>query len=180
MKAVYARKLILLCSIAVLTAVYILQLAFENKTQVRTVFTEESIDAVVITRNGEPVVSIQKTDEKWTADTEKIPVKENRANGIVNTVSEIKILETVHSGGTDAERYGLNPEAALKAEAFSGGKKVRTLSVGKSTATGSQCYVQIDGDRKIYLAQGALRSSLEVSAEDIKEEEAAEAVQETD
>lgn len=178
MKRLYTRKAVLLCSIAVLAAVYVLQLALENRTNVRTVFTEESIDSVVISRDGEPVVSVQMQDGKWTAGSQHLPAKENRVNGIVNAVSEIKILETVHSGGTDAGRYGLNEEASLKAEAFSGGKKVRTLSVGKSTATGSQCYVQIDDDKKIYLAQGSLRSSLEVSEEDLIEEEKPEAEQE--
>ncbi|MGN0729868.1 DUF4340 domain-containing protein [Treponema sp.] len=162
----YTRKIILLSSIAFLLAVYIFQLAFLGKTKIKTVVFDGDIDAVEITKNGFHILSLKKENENWLADD--LPAMENRVNRIVNSINEIKILSTVSYDFSDLERYGLTDENAVKVVAFSGGKEVRTLYAGKDSAAGSQCYVRVDDDKKIYLVQGTLKSTFEVSAEDLK------------
>lgn len=167
MKNIYTRKIILLSSIAVLLVIYIFQISFLGKSKVKTVYTKEEIDSVEVTKNGEHILSLKKENEKWLM--ENFPAMENRANRIVNSVNEIKILSTVSYDLSDLERYGLTDENAVKVVASSGGKVERTLYVGKDSVAGSQCYVRLDDEKKIYLAQGSLKSTFEVSADEIKE-----------
>ena len=147
--------------------IYILQISFLGRSKVKTVCTYEEIDSVEITKNNGHILSLKKENEKWLV--ENFPAMENRANRIVNSVNEIKILSTVSYDLSDLERYGLNDENAVKVVASYGGKVERTLYVGKDSVAGSQCYVRLDDEKKIYLAQGSLKSTFEVSADEIKE-----------
>lgn len=167
MKNIYTRKIVLLSSIAVLLVIYILQISFLGRSKVKTVCTNEEIDSVEITKNNGHILSLKKENEKWLV--ENFPAMENRANRIVNSVNEIKILSTVSYDLSDLECYGLNDENAVKVVASYGGKVERTLYVGKDSVAGSQCYVRLDDEKKIYLAQGSLKSTFEVSADEIKE-----------
>ena len=111
MKNIYTRKIVLLSSIAVLLVIYILQISFLGRSKVKTVYTNEEIDSVEITKNGGHILSLKKENEKWLV--ENFPAMENRANRIVNSVNEIKILSTVSYDLSDLERYGLTDENAV-------------------------------------------------------------------
>ena len=172
MKNMWTRKIILLSAIAVLLAVYICQLALGGKNKVKMLILEEPVDSVTIT-NGDVKLSISKDGENWFVEENgkgKLPCQLNRANGIVNAINEIKVLGSVASGSdADKERYGL--DHGIYVEAYVGEKLLRTLSVGKNTATGRQCYATIDGKNAVNLVQGALRSTFEITADEIIEKE---------
>ena len=178
MKNIYTRKIVLLSSIAVLLVIYILQISFLGRSKVKTVYTNEEIDSVEITKNGGHSLSLEKENEKWLV--ENFPAMENQANRTVNSVHEINILSTVSYDLSDLERYGLTDENAVKVVASSGGKILRTLYVGKDSVAGSQCYVRLDDEKKIYLAQGSLKSTFEVSVDEIKEKPKTENSQEAE
>ncbi len=166
MKKLSCRRMILLGLIAVLLCVYIVQLAFRGKNNVKTLAVAEDVTKVVVAKSTGNIV-VQKTDGLWYVGDEKFPAQENRALGLANSVGEIKTLGTVTSSSDD-ERYGFTESETIKVEAFAGDKLVRTLEIGKNTATGSQSYVKIDGKSNVLLAQGNLRSTFEVSVDDIK------------
>ena len=60
MKNIYTRKIVLLSSIAVLLVIYILQISFLGRSKVKTVYTNEEIDSVEITKNGGHILSLKK------------------------------------------------------------------------------------------------------------------------
>lgn len=167
MNRLYTRKIVLLSAVVVLLAVYILQLAFSGKNKVKVLTVEETIDMVMIDNGGSKLV-ISKNGDSWFVGEEKLACQLNRANGIVNAINEIKVLGNVASGSAaDNERYGF--DNGIIVEAYCGDKLVRSLVVGKNTATGSQCYVRIDGKSAVSLVQGAMRSTFEATADDIIE-----------
>lgn len=167
MNKIYARKIVLLSVIVVLLAVYVVQLVSSGRTNVKVLSVAENVDRLVVKNNGN-FLSMAKEGDSWYVGALKKPCQVNRASGLVKSASEVKVLGTVASGADfDADRYGLsNP---IVVELYSGEKIVRTLEIGKNTATGSQCYVRIDGRQNIYLVQGALKSTYEVSEDDIAE-----------
>ncbi len=167
MKRFYTRKIILLSSIFILLIIFLLQLYLGRKTDVKIIYTDSEIDFVEITKNNLPVLALKQDGEIWTSDG--FSVLKNRANGIVNSINEIKILGTATKRTDDLARYGLTEESALKVSASSEGKIVRTLFVGKNSTAGNQCYIMLDSDKTVYLAQGDLRDTFEVSVDDIKE-----------
>lgn len=167
MKTRYTRKIVLLSVIAVLLVVYILQLVSASRTNVKILLAEGDIDYVLIDNNGSKL-AIAKEGDGWVVGQDKLPCQLNRANGIVNAISEIKVLGNVASGSAaDNERYGF--DSGITVEAYSNTKLIRSLVVGKNTATGSQCYARIDGKSTVNLVQGALRSTFEATAADIIE-----------
>ncbi len=157
-------KIGLLAAIAVLLAVCTIQSITANRTNVRLLLTDEDISFVSI-KFGEQNYTMTKNDGAWyLADGRKI--QDNRATAIVNSISEIKILGTVaSSAGQASEKYGL--DSPVMVEAFSGNKLLRSLTLGKITATGSQCYASVDGKQGVVLIQGALRTTLEATPDDI-------------
>lgn len=176
MKNIYTRKIVLLAAIAVLAVVYAVQLLTSARTNVKIVSVDSDITRIKIS-GAVNELTLEKEGDAWFAGAEKNPCQAGKINAMVNAVSEIKVLGNVASGSeSDSERYGF--DSAVTVEAYSGDKLLRTLSIGKITATGSQCYVRIDGKNAVLLAQGALRSSFEVSFDDIKEKPAAPASEE--
>lgn len=172
-------KIGLLAAIAVLLAVCIVQSITANRTNVKLLLTDEDISFVSI-KFGEQNFTMTKNEGAWyLADGRKI--QDSRANAIVNSISEIKVLGTVaSSAGQALEKYGLDSPVIV--EAFSGNRQLRSLTLGKVTATGSQCYASIDGKQSVLLVQGALRTTLEATPDEIavkeeKQEEAAETSQ---
>lgn len=172
-------KIGLLAAIAVLLAVCIVQSITANRTNVKLLLTDEDISFVSI-KFGEQNFTMTKNEGTWyLADGRKI--QDSRANAIVNSISEIKVLGTVaSSAGQALEKYGL--DSPVMVEAFSGNRQLRSLTLGKVTATGSQCYASIDGKQSVLLVQGALRTTLEATPDEIavkeeKQEEAAETSQ---
>ncbi|MCQ2248415.1 MAG: DUF4340 domain-containing protein [Treponema sp.] len=172
-------KIGLLAAITVLLAVCIVQSISANRTNVKLLLTDEDISFVSI-KFGEQNFTMTKNEGAWyLADGRKI--QDSRANAIVNSISEIKVLGTVaSSAGQALEKYGL--DSPVMVEAFSGNRQLRSLTLGKVTATGSQCYASIDGKQSVLLVQGALRTTLEATPDEIavkeeKQEEAAETSQ---
>ncbi len=168
MKKIYTRKIILLSAIFVLLVIYILQVSFSKKTNTKTILFDEEISSVEISKNGNILVALNKVDDKW--QTEKSLVMENRANGIINSIKEIKVLEIVAQNSDNLELYGLEKENALIVKANTKEKPI-TLTIGKKSTVGSQCYIQINDDKKIYLVQGDLRTTFEITPDEIKEKE---------
>lgn len=167
MKKSYARKMTLLSVIAVLLAVYIVQLVSSGRTNVKVFSVAENVDRIIVKNNGK-ILSVAKEGDGWFAGALRKPCQLNRVNGLLKSASEVKVLGNVGSfSDADAERYGLaNP---IVVELYSGEKTVRVLEVGKNTATGSQCYAKIDGKQAVWLVQGALKSTYEVSEDEIVE-----------
>lgn len=178
MEKIYGRKIALLCAIAVLLAVYILQVVFSARSSVRDVTTDAEIDSLTVANGGNVQFTISKSGDNWLYGERT--VYESRATGLVNSVQEIRLLDAVSSGTDDLERYGLNADNVITVTAFSGGNVVRTLQLGKVSTAGAQCYVMLDDDENIYLAQGALRSTFLVNIENILEPEETEDAAEGD
>lgn len=171
-KALPVRKIVLLCAIAVLLVIYILQLLFSARSSAKVVTTDAEIDTLSVTKGDESLYTITKSVAYWYYEYR--PLMENRANGLVNSVKEISLLGTVTSNTNDLERYGLDHDNAVTVTALSGGKAVRVLKLGKISATGSQCYVMLDDGSNVYLARGALRSTFDVDINTLLEPEETE------
>lgn len=173
MKREYARKTTLLCVIAALAAIYVVQRVTDSRTSVRVVTCDADIDRITVTHAGEMQLDLVcEGEDDWSAGGVKALT--NRANGLVNNIKAVTLLERVARNADDAERYGLDDANALTAEAYSAGEVVRTLRLGKVSAAGGQCYVMLDGDGAVYLAQGALRSTFDVTADTIRDRSADE------
>lgn len=168
MTNLFKRKIVLISAIAVLLIVYILQLVFENTDKTRVIRTKKEIDCIKVFNNDEEKLWVQKKGDEWFLGDSDSQIQAFKAVAFVNSLEEIKILDAVSKKTDDSERYGLDKVSALKIEAYSSGKKIRTVLAGKKSSTGNQEYVIIDDEKEICLSQGSFRSVFEVDAESIK------------
>ena len=98
-------------------------------------------------------------------------------DSLVKSISAVKTLNVASRSDSAAalERYGL--DQAIVIEAKLGSKTFQKILVGKESVSGSQAYVQLDGKKEIYLAQGNLRRDWTFSLDDLKEKEEKKAAQ---
>ena len=167
------RKLVLLLAIAVLLCVYILQLAFTGRSTVKNAELSATPDAlnVQIGQDESQAVSLVQKNGNWFVGQKEYPADENSVAALLNAIKTVRLLGvSAQSAGSeaDARRYGLDDESKILVQVFKDGVELRTLTVGKNTSTGSQCYVQLDGKSTVYLAGDALHTVFSTSVDSLR------------
>lgn len=167
------RKIILLASIAVLAIIYIWQSISASQNTVSDIALQEEMDSIRITQTdgtsytlsrqtipssaipveGETATS-DETEEVWIFDNGEI-AEDFAISRMKNQLQTIRVLGTVSSSG-DTERYDLDGDFVLRAEALKDGIPIRTIRIGKTSATTSQTYAQLDNASEIVLILGDL------------------------
>lgn len=154
------RKIILLTACVLLLGIYIAQLASSLRSSVKNKTLGADPDKLTI-ENASAVIELAKSDDGWTVGERRYKADTNAADALVNAVKNIRVLDTVAQAGSDAvdERYEIDKTNAIVVKAYKGNELVRTLTIGKTSSTGSQSYVTLDGKKDIYLVSGTLRDT---------------------
>lgn len=168
------RKFILLAAIAVLLVTYILQLSLTGRNKVKTVSFTETPDSLLIVKGSDsanPSNSwrLQYENSAWFAGEKKYTADNAIAKNMAETLKNIKLLGVIAAApGNAAERYGLGDSEKYTVTAFKDGKVLRTVVVGKDTASGGQSYIQVDGKNAVYLAEGSFHSLYGVTVDAVR------------
>ena len=154
------RKIILLTACVLLLGIYIAQLASSLRSSVKNKTLVADPDKLTI-ENASAVIELAKSDDGWTVGERRYKADTNAADALVNAVKNIRVLDTVAQAGSDAvdERYEIDKANAIVVKAYKGNELVRTLTIGKTSSTGSQSYLTLDGKKDIYLVSGTLRDT---------------------
>ena len=154
------RKIILLTACVLLLGIYIAQLASSLRSSVKNKTLGADPDKLTI-ENAGTLIELVKSDDGWTIGEKRYKADTNTIDGLVNAVKNIRVLDTVAQAGSDAvdERYEIDKANAIVVKAYKGNELVRTLTIGKTSSTGSQSYVTLDGKKDIYLVSGTLRDT---------------------
>lgn len=154
-----ARKIVLLSSIAVLSAILALQILLGGPAAAKTLTLKESPDGIKITAPSGTEVLLSKRNDRWTVGTASYPADPGLISSLAESLSNLKVLGTVSASGAE-ERFGLDEASALSVELTAGGKTLRKLKVGKASPTGQQSYATVDGAKEVVLVSGNLGESL--------------------
>jgi hypothetical protein len=161
------RKMVLLGTIAVLACAFVIELMTSPSGAVKTVALAEKPDSIQIEKGGSKLV-LAKEGDKWTVGEKKYPADIDKVDSIVNAVSTLKVFETL-SGGDDATRFGLGEKDGLTVTAWTGGKELRRIEVGKATSTARQSYVRLGGDTDILMVSGNLTQEFGVGLSELRD-----------
>lgn len=165
MNKTMTRKVLLLSLIAVFLCIYILQLVFNGRSKIKDVTLEATPDSILIVKGKDPAnesnsVRLTYENSSWNVGEKKYPADSATATKMSDGIKTIKLLGIItRNAGVAAEKYGLDDASKLVVTGFKEGKSVRTITVGKDTTAGGQCYVQIDGKDTVYLADGSLHDT---------------------
>lgn len=161
------RKTILLALIAILLVIYILQLTLTGRSNVKLLTISEEPDRIEIAQENAPLILLQKEGDAWGIGEKKYAAEPYSVEALADSLKSITVLSAVTKNAPASEnRYGL--DSCITVTALHEGRIVRTLRIGKNTATGSQSYIQIDEKPTVYLAQGALRSTFGVTEDSLR------------
>lgn len=167
------RKLILLCSCALLLLVCIAQAITKNKNNVKLYTVKEELDSVCLEANGTSVWLV-KNGDKWLAgraeNDAKYETTQSAIDSLLGAVKSVKVLDKVGNASSEASqiRYDLTDAKKITVTAFAGGKEVRKITVGKSSATGSQGYIMLDNGSDVFLASGNLSNTFGKTLDDLR------------
>lgn len=153
------RKIILLTACAALLCVCVAQMILTGRSPVRTVTLQETPDSIRI-QTGDSEVLLAADGGQWYTGERRYPANQSDADSMLSNLSEIKILDAVGKagGGAAEERYELQDGKALVITAQKDGRTLRTVRLGKTSSTGAQSYITLDGGKDIYLVSGNLHS----------------------
>ncbi len=168
MKVRFTRKAALCAAIAVLAAVYALQLVLGAPDTVKVESLAGTPDAIEITRPGMAALRLTASGDKWLIGDKDYPADGARVEAMTKALGTIKILGRV-SGDAESGEYGLGEAERLLVTAWKDGKKIRSLTVGKNAVTAQQSYVQLDDGSDVLLVSGALKGVFDRDADSLRD-----------
>ena len=158
------RKLVLIIADVVLLAVCILQMALSARDTTKHFTIKEKPDSFEIITPAEKI-SLYKDGEDWVVGDKKYPASESVVDSLIDAVTSIRALDKVGSTSSshEAEKYELADGKKITVTAKLGDKVLRTIEIGKTAVSSSQCYATIDGGKDIYLVSGNIKDYFDTS-----------------
>ena len=158
------RKLVLIIADVLLLAVCIIQFALSARDTTKYFTFKDKPDSLEIVTPGEKI-SLVKEGDNWFIGDKKYPANLSVVDSYIDALSNIRALDKVGSTSSDAvaERYELVDGKKTIVTAKLGDKVLRTLEIGKTAVSSSQCYATIDGGKDIYLLSGGINDTFDTS-----------------
>ena len=158
------RKLVLIIADVVLLAVCTIQLALSARDTTKYFTLKDKPDALEFVTPME-TFSVYKDGEEWFVSDKKYPASQSMVDSYIDAISNVRALDKVGniSSGNNAEKYELADGKTITVTAKLGDKVLRTITIGKTAVSSSQCYATIDGGKDIYLVSGGINDTLDTS-----------------
>ena len=158
------RKLVLIIADALLLAVCIIQLVLGARDTTKYFTMKEQPDALEITTPSEKI-SLYKDGDEWVIGDKKYPASLSVVDSFIDALSNVRALDKVGStsSSNEAEKYELTDALKITVTAKLGDKVLRTIEIGKTAVSSSQCYATVDGAKDIYLVSGGIKDTFDTS-----------------
>lgn len=150
-----SRKITLLSLIGILLTIYILQLTFDTKGKIKEIKPKTPVSKIEIINSKENII-LEKKNNDWIVNSVH-PANTDIADYVLASLDDIKIIDTVSKSGKkeDLQKYGFDKSISVSGYSFTG-DLVQKISIGKTSTTGNQTYIQIGNKKEIYLVSGNL------------------------
>ena len=158
------RKLVLIIADALLLAVCIIQLVLGARDTTKYFTMKDQPDALEITTPSEKI-SLYKDGDEWVIGDKKYPASLSVVDNFIDALSNVRALDKVGStsSSNESEKYELTDSQKITVTAKLGDKVLRTLEIGKTAVSSSQCYATVDGAKDIYLVSGGIKDTFDTS-----------------
>lgn len=158
------RKLVLIVADVVLLAVCLVQFIFSARDTTKYFTFKDEPDSLEIVTPQE-TISLYKEGEDWFIGEKKYPASMSMVDSYISAIKNIRALDKVGSiaNGNNVERYELTDSKKTIVTAKLGDKVLRTIEIGKTAVSSSQCYMTVDGGKDIYLVSGGVNDTFDTS-----------------
>lgn len=164
------REIVILVALIGLLSAYLLQ---RNTDRSRYRLPEPpeikrtDIDRIEITGTGE-AITLERKGDGWIIVPQGFPVEAEAAARMLDALQTVRLSALVSEAG-DYQRYELDPKQAIRVKAQAGGKEVRNLEVGKTASSFRHTFVKLDGDDRVYQAEGNFQASFKKTVADLRD-----------
>lgn len=158
------RKLVLIVADVVLLAVCLVQFILSARDTTKYFTFKDEPDSLEIVTPQE-TISLYKEGEDWFIGEKKYPASMSMVDSYISAIKNIRALDKVGSiaNGNNVERYELSDSKKTIVTAKLGDKVLRTIEIGKTAVSSSQCYMTVDGGKDIYLVSGGVNDTFDTS-----------------
>ena len=158
------RKLVLIVADVVLLAVCLVQFILSARDTTKYFTFKDEPDSLEIVTPQE-TISLYKEGEDWFIGEKKYPASMSMVDSYISAIKNIRALDKVGSiaNGNNVERYELTDSKKAIVTAKLGDKVLRTIEIGKTAVSSSQCYMTVDGGKDIYLVSGGVNDTFDTS-----------------
>ena len=116
----------------------------------------------------EGTLILQRKDEDWYIQPEGYRADKDKAKKIEETIGKLKLTALV-SESKNYRRYDLDEEKKIKVKSWKGDTLIRNFEVGKAASSSRHTFVKIADNKNVYHALENFRSTLEQTAEDLRD-----------
>jgi len=158
------RKLVLIIADVILLAVCLVQFILSARDTTKYFTFKDEPDSLEIVTPQE-TISLYKEGEDWFIGEKKYPASLSMVDSYISAIKNIRALDKVGSiaSGNNVERYELTDSKKTTVTAKLGDKVLRTIEIGKTAVSSSQCYMTVDGGKDIYLVSGGVNDTFDTS-----------------
>ena len=122
-----------------------------------------------LTKKDGATLTIDHQNGKWTIATpERLPADQDAVNTLVGALNPVTADSVVDNHPSDPARYGLKDPSLTVAVHETNGK-TEQLYFGDDVPAGSLVYARVDSDPKIYAISSSTKTSLDKSANDLRD-----------
>ena len=164
------KKIILLSVIGVLAVILALQVGFGGGSAFKELTLDDGvqIDRITISSSDNGDLTFFKDNGEWTVTDKRYPGDKAKIENLVEKLTTVKVVDTVSTRSL-YERYEVDDAHRVTVTAKQGDKVVRTLYIGKASATSRQSYLLADDDPKVLLVSGNYRRDFDKKAVDFRD-----------
>lgn len=164
------KKIVLLSITGVLSLILALQIGFGGGQAFRELTLDEGaeINRITVTSAEGDELTFFKENKGWVVTDQRYPADQGKVENLVEKLKTVKVVDTVSSRSL-YERYEVDEARRLTVTARQDDTVLRTLHIGKASATSRQSYLLADEDGEVLLVSGNYRRDFEKKAEDFRD-----------
>jgi hypothetical protein len=141
----------------------------EAKPKVFSVAADKIAEVTVKSASGEQTV-LKKAAAGWDiVQPIQAPADAAEVSGVTTALASADVQRVVDENPSDLKQYGLAEPRVDVAFKSADGKQANRLLLGDKTPTGADLYAKLPNEKKVFLVQSSLESSLNRSTFDLRD-----------
>jgi len=117
--------------------------------------------------SGSESIVLNKKDEAWLISEKEYVADAKKAEDMLAAFKDLTITDLV-SESKNYILYDLGDDTKITVKAYEGSKTVRGFDIGKKAPTQRHTFIRLEGDDKVYQANGDLRKDFDTTVADLR------------
>lgn len=127
----------------------------------------DDVDGIELLQENQET-KVVKTDDEWRIDPEGYKADDGEILQLLRRINSLELMDLVSVAG-NYNRYDLDEDSRIRVIAYDGEEIVRQFDVGKRAATYNHTFVTIEGDKRVFHADGDFRRNFDKTKDALRD-----------